>query len=65
MGLAEMKVYIVRCSVYKGPWPVTVWIDKPFHKTPESAQKKIEKLRRLEYRSQYYRVEEVEVVEEE
>lgn len=61
-----MKVFVVKCSVIDS-WDEE-WFDMPFHKTPESAQRKIEKLR-LANRSPYvtlrYSIGEVEVVEEE
>jgi hypothetical protein len=58
-----LKVYVVKCS-----YGTDEWYDKPFHLTPESAYRKIEKLKlakRSPYVTYHYRVETVDVVEEE
>jgi hypothetical protein len=65
----KLKVYVVKCSCeHRYGDDADEWYDKPFHLTPESAHRKIEKLKlakRSPYESYKYSVGEVDVVEEE
>ena len=65
----ELKVYVVKCSCeHRYGDNADEWYDEPFHLTPESAHRKIEKLKlakRSPYETYHYRVVAVDVVEEE